>query len=311
MEISIVFIVVSNCIMIQKTKKFRFWNDSNNYELIIVDNVLFVYLVIPYSFKWIQIVDMGKNEVYSKLYMSDGCKCQLDICYPGKYYLYFFGSDNGIIYDYFLGGKQIVLEQDNNNQWHFLLPMFTSWNRELIKTGKLNYILCETLLDNQHTMIRAANNLTSKCRSIHDKVLVIHDFVANNIYYDYDALSSCENTNRTIEQIVSEKKGVCQGYADLTLVLLKSVGIYAENILCYAICDIMDNGWSLTTNRTADLNHIITRVKLEERWLYMDVTWDSNNKFEHGKYIKGNKVSHRYFDVTLPFLSSTHRFFKK
>jgi len=298
--------------MIQKTQKFRCWsNDSDNYDLIIAGNILYVCFEVPYPFKWIQLVDHKKNEKYSKLYLSHGCKCNLGISTPGKYFFYLYGSNNGISYECYIGGKQIVLELDDNYHWSFLLPIYTSWNRELIKTGKLNYILCNTLLNNQHTMMKAANNLTSSCRSVRDKVLIIHDFVANNLYYDYDALSSNENTNRTIEQIVSEKKGVCQGYADLTLVLLKSIGIHAENILCYAICDIFENGWSKTVNRTADLNHVITRVKLEERWLYMDVTWDSTNRFENGKYVKGNSVSHRYFDVTLPFLSSTHRFFKK
>lgn len=118
-------------------------------------------------------------------------------------------------------------------------------------------------------------------------------------------------TNRSIEQIVSSKRCVCQGYADMALVMLQSIGIESQNLLCYAIKDIYHHGWSETINRTSDLNHVITRAKLENRWLYMDITWDSNNIYEDGKYIKGASPSHRYFDVTIPFLSATHRFFKE
>lgn len=298
--------------MIQKTKKYRCWNNHNGYyDLVLENNTLLVSLKTPYYFKWVQLVDHMKNERYSKLYISNGCNCHLEINTPGRYYFFLYVSKNGISYDCYIGGKQIILELDKENQWYFVLPIYTKWNRDLLKSELIDYILCNTLLDNQHTMIKAANRITSKCCSVHEKVLLIHDFVANSLYYDLDAVSSNENTNRTIEQIISEKKGVCQGYADLTLVLLKSIGIYAENILCYAISDILENGWSKTKNRTADLNHVITRAKLEHRWLYMDVTWDSNNKYENGEYIKGDVVSHRYFDVTIPFLSATHRFFKK
>ena len=144
-----------------------------------------------------------------------------------------------------------------------------------------------------------------------EKVLAIHDFVAQNLYYDYDSLTSNENRYRTIEQIAQTKRCVCQGYADFTLVLLTCVGLEAENILCYVVDNIYEHGWSDVKNRISELNHIITRVKLENRWLYMDVTWDSRNRYENGAYIKGDYVSHRYFDVTLPFLSATHRFFEK
>ena len=310
--INIAHIVDSNFNFIPRTKRFRCWsNDKNHYEMVISDNQLTICFDIPYRYKWIQIVDGLGNELCSNLFITDISLCELKSRIIGKFYFFLYVSDNGISYSCYIGGKQIVIEQDNNYSWHFLLPIYTIWNRTLLKNGELEYILSNTLLDNKHTFTKYAAKLTSNCTSIRDKVLLIHDFVASNLYYDYDALNSKKNTNRTIEQIVREKKCVCQGYADLTLSLLKSIGIEAENIICFAICDIFKIGWSERVNRISDLNHIITRAKLEKRWLYMDVTWDSNNRFENGEYIKGNGISHRYFDVTIPFLSSTHRFFKK
>ena len=293
-------------------KKFKCWSNSNHiYDLEFSENIINVHIKVPYNFKLLQILNEDQEELFSKLYTSNSCKCELSIYEPGVYYLYLYVSDNGANFVSFIGGKQIILNLDHTNQWYFRIPRYTLWNKKLLKSKHLKYVFCDTLLDNDHTMTKAAIRLTKGCSNLRDKVLTIHDFVAKNLYYDFDSLSSGKSANRTIEQIVHTKRCVCQGFADLTLVLLKSMGIQAENILCYAIQNIFESGWSNVVNRTSDFNHVITRVKLENRWLYMDVTWDSTNRYENGVYIKGDHVSHLYFDVTLPFLSATHRFFEK
>ena len=297
--------------MITKSSKFRCWHNlTGEYDLAFEGNSLFVNISMPYRFKLISIVDDSQKEVYSKYYLSKECKCKLALP-SGKYYIFIYVSNNGFYYDSYIGGKQIKIERDKENNWCFILPEYYEWNRNLIKNKLLNYVQANTLLDNKHTMRRVAARLIAGRESLRDKVLAIHDFVAKNVYYDYDSLLSKVDIYRTIEQIAQTKRCVCQGYADFALVLLHCAGIEAENILCYTVEYIFEHGWSETVNRTSELNHIITRVKLENRWLYMDVTWDSNNRYENGQYIKGKSISHRYFDVTLPFLSATHRFFKK
>ena len=311
LQIIIVQSVVQEYSMVTKSKKFRCWqNVTGNYDLFFEGHILHVGVTMPYIFKCIKIIDKDNKELYSKTYLTNECRCKLNLPI-GKYYFYLYGSKNGISYEAYIGGKQIMLELDFDNNWYFVLPLYSKLNRILVEKNLLDYVLCETFVDNNHTMRRVANKLTSKCLSMREKVLAIHDFVAQNLYYDYDSLTSNENRYRTIEQIAQTKRCVCQGYADFTLVLLTCVGLEAENILCYVVDNIYEHGWSDVKNRTSELNHIITRVKLENRWLYMDVTWDSRNRYENGAYIKGDYVSHRYFDVTLPFLSATHRFFEK
>ena len=298
--------------MKEMVKKFRCWSNVNHvYDLELADDIINIQMALPYNYKLLQILNDDKEEIFSELYTSERLTCKLHIKEPGFYYLYLYVSQNGYNFSSFIGGKQIVLYLDMSNQWYFRIPIYTMWNRSLLESKNLKYVFCDTLLENNHTMKKAAIKLTKGCSRLREKVLVIHDFVASHLYYDYDSLLSKESTNRTIEQIIHTKRCVCQGFADLTLVLLKSIGIQAENILCYAIQNIFESGWSNVKNRTSDLNHVITRVKLENRWLFMDVTWDSLNRFENNVYIMGDGVSHRYFDVTLPFLSSTHRFFKK
>lgn len=297
--------------MTNTISKFRCWqNITNVYDLEIEGVTLFIKIKVPYLFKWLQIIDGNNQPVVSKIYITATCKIKLPKSGIGKYYLYLFVSTNGFSYEGYIGGRQIVLYRNLSGEWNFVLPQYFSWNRNLVRTNKLKFVLDHTLLPNSKTMTSKMSSLTQDCKSLREKILKIHDFVAENLYYDFDSLKDNE-TNRSIEQIVSSKRCVCQGYADMALVMLQSIGIESQNLLCYAIKDIYHHGWSETINRTSDLNHVITRAKLENRWLYMDITWDSNNIYEDGKYIKGASPSHRYFDVTIPFLSATHRFFKE
>lgn len=298
--------------MKNKVKKFRCWSNSNRvYDLEFIDDIINIQINVSHKFKLLQILNEDREELFSELYTSIRYNCKLSIYTPGLYYLYLYVSNDSKNFVSFIGGKQIILYLDGTNQWYFKIPEYTMWNRNLLESKELKYVFNDTLLKNDNTMRKTAIRLTKGCHNLREKVLVIHDFVAKHLYYDFDSLLSTESTNRTIEQIVHTRRCVCQGFADLTLLLLKSIGIQAENILCYAIQNIFESGWSSAFNRTSELNHVITRAKLENRWLFMDVTWDSTNRFENNVYIKGGWVSHRYFDVTLPFLSSTHRFFKK
>lgn len=291
-------------------KYFRCWrNPSGFYDLEIKDKFLYINADIPYRFKWVQINSALQQECYSKIYFTQTCRCKLPNVNKGKYYLYIYGSDNGLRYESFIVGRQIILDFNNCDGWNFRLPLYSKWNLELLKSDNLEYVLYDSIFHNSRSASKFVRNLTSRFVSERDKVRAIHDFVASNLYYDYDSLASGD-TQRTIQQVVNTKKCLCQGYADLTLFMLKSIGFEVENILCYAVSDIVESGWSSVVNRTSELNHIITRVRVDGNWLYMDVTWDSGNKYENGEFIKG-KLSHRYFDVTVAFLSTTHRFFKK
>lgn len=305
-----VLFVGLKCVMKNRLTKFRCWQNSlNDYDLEILANRLFVKIKVQQTFKWVQIVSLENVVVISKIYLTNECQIKLPMGVPGKYLFYFFVSNNGFSYNGYIGGHQIVLEYDNVSGWGFKLAQYALWNKNLISSNRMRYVLNDTLLPNSKTIIAKTKSITSNCSCLKEQILKVHDFIAENLYYDCDLLRSTE-TNRTIEQIVRLKRCVCQGYADMALVMLHSIGVVAQNILCYANRDIRHRGWSNSINQTSDLNHIITRAKVENRWLYMDITWDSNNTYENGKFIKGAQPSHLYFDVTIPFLSATHRFFE-
>lgn len=163
-------------------------------------------------------------------------------------------------------------------------------------------------------IVQLAQQIVKHSFSTYEKTLAIHDWVAENIYYDYDSLDSGEY--KTIKHdaltVLQNKRCVCSGYSQLTVTLLNAVGIHAINTDCFSLGHSSEGDWNKTSNMTDPANHVITFAYADGRWIMMDTTWDSDNEYRNGKYKKrtGHGVSHQYFDCTLAFFSYTHRFIK-
>lgn len=156
--------------------------------------------------------------------------------------------------------------------------------------------------------ISLAKQLTKYCNSTFDKVLAIHDWIAKNISYDYDSLEDGSYKfiplERSAINTLVSRKGVCQGYTDLSIALLRAVGIPATAIICFSKID--QNKYDPDT----DSNHIFTVAYFENSWHLFDMTWDSDMEYRNSvaKEKTGNGVSHFYFDCSIEFISYTHKF---
>lgn len=135
-----------------------------------------------------------------------------------------------------------------------------------------------------------------------DKVKAIHDWIADNIYYDYDAYYGTSGALDVYdgEKCFSTKRAVCQGYAELFNIMLHSVGIPSRVVHGKAIN--YNESWD-TEDRVP--NHAWNEVNIDGRWVTIDVTWDSTNKYEKQEYQKGI-IRYTYYDPTVEFFSISH-----
>jgi len=62
-----------------------------------------------------------------------------------------------------------------------------------------------------------------------------------------------------------------------------------------------------TTFITVD--HVWNEVYVDDRWVMIDATWMSGNKYKGGEFISGN-VQPVYFDMDLMTLSDGHKIMK-
>lgn len=56
-----------------------------------------------------------------------------------------------------------------------------------------------------------------------------------------------------------------------------------------------------------DVNHAWNMVYVDERWMFLDSTWDSHNRYENGQFIK-NPPNHNYmwFDTSIEVIALSH-----
>jgi transglutaminase-like putative cysteine protease len=159
-------------------------------------------------------------------------------------------------------------------------------------------------------IIRKAYQITQGCFTDYSKALAIHDWIADNIYYDYDSYNSNHidySKLGTAAAVFRNKLAVCCGYSDLAVIMLRAVGIPAYSASCYALGVSTAGAWN-HNNINSSSNHAITLAYIQKRWIIMDITWDSGNKYENGRFQHTNDTIHRYFDPTLQSFSNTHKF---
>lgn len=159
-----------------------------------------------------------------------------------------------------------------------------------------------------------AEKITKYKTGNYNKVLAIHDWVAENLYYDKDAIKSGKYRFEKYDvlSMLHTRRTICRGYSKMAVTLLRSVDIPAMDVHCFALGESSIGDWTCGDNMNAEANHVLTFAFADNRWIIMDPTWDSVNEYRNGEYIEKseNGAQHSYFDATLAFFSYTHRFIK-
>jgi transglutaminase-like putative cysteine protease len=156
-----------------------------------------------------------------------------------------------------------------------------------------------------------ARNITQNNALEYHKIRSIHDWIADNIYYDMDTFYSgnFQNADTSALGTLLSKRSVCQGYSDLSVAMLRAIGIPATGLSCFALGISTEKKWTTQILNSSETNHRITMAYTQNRWLIMDITWDSDNEYKNGVFSSksGMGRTYKYFDVTIPFLSFSHR----
>ncbi|MDE6996416.1 MAG: S-layer homology domain-containing protein [Oscillospiraceae bacterium] len=143
------------------------------------------------------------------------------------------------------------------------------------------------------------------------KIFLLHKWVAENIYYDYDAYRSGKSTFYNSADILANKRSVCEGYANLLRDLILAQGIPCMKAATHSL-GIASNGRSFAVGAdnaaVYNSNHTHVEAWVDERWVIMDATWDSNNKYENGAYNMDVPIGFCYFDITPEAFSLDHKY---
>ncbi len=155
----------------------------------------------------------------------------------------------------------------------------------------------ELIVDAQVTEILSSVNPQNM--TDFEKVKFVNDYIVKNTSYSEDTTASPHSACA----VVSEGKGVCQGYALLALKLLLSLGVESK----YVVGEVFTGG------------HAWNLVKVDGQWYHLDTTWndpvpDRENTVSYKYFLINDaqmKLDHTWIQSNYPEAKSTKYAFMK
>lgn len=155
-------------------------------------------------------------------------------------------------------------------------------------------------------IITLAERITASANTDYEKARFVHDWIAENIWYDLDAADKYPNIpHKTALSVLHDKRGVCEGYSRLTAAMLRSL-----NIPCKVVTGELGH---MTMPSALGEPHAWNEFYADGRWINLDVTSDSRNYYQNGKLgeqhpvYDTNLISDTYFDPSLYSFSLSHK----
>lgn len=171
------------------------------------------------------------------------------------------------------------------------------------------YVSATADLDEIESTINQLNSIVNSVTNNEDsdylKTLKLCDWVADNIYYDHTAsVTSVTMETIAIYNVLNTKRTVCGGYANLYCALLEAAGIKSVNLKGSATSGEVVYDSLLTGVE----NHewCAFYYEEEERWVYVDVCWNSNNDYKNDEFVS-NISDRMYFDPSDDAFAFSHR----
>lgn len=163
------------------------------------------------------------------------------------------------------------------------------------------------------SIIQLADSITAGLTDDYSKTLAIHDWVSNEIYYDYDDYYGRKKIgDYSAVGTLNTRRSVCEGYANLTAALLRAEGIPAKKVSGY-VFDAYTEDYAPEVNADGSVrtNHAWNEAYADGRWIIIDTTWDSGNNYEYGKVTANEGCkTHRYFDTSQWLIAQDHQLVK-
>lgn len=270
-----------------------------------------------YKYIWLILKDSNGKEVYNNIVSNStgSISFYLDKIAEGKYSVNLYtsseryGSYKSLIY----GNDIEILYKDG--KLSFVPYPYYDHNMAVVNNKRtdekaLAYYRqpsSDIQSDNQE-IIDLANSITAGITNDYDKAVAIHDWVCNNIYYDWDSYLSKNYTGIDTSALgtLHSKRSVCDGYSNLTAALLRAAGVPAKKISGFAL-GVSSDYWPENYDPNKDTNHAWNEFWANGRWVILDTTWDSDNAWRNGGIEKNTGLrGYHYFDINVGLLSADH-----
>lgn len=134
--------------------------------------------------------------------------------------------------------------------------------------------------------------------------LQVHDWICSNIYFDMDAANAGSYDTLSAEEVLRERRGVCEGISNLTQSLMTELDIPCIKV--WGVATEPGTVWTDEMLETHLSNHTWNEFYWGGRWLSMDCSMDIGSVYQNGEYIRQPAKSDFFAPVETVF-AETHR----
>lgn len=132
---------------------------------------------------------------------------------------------------------------------------------------------------------------------------LIHRWICKNIFYDIDAERQGVYYALAAKDVISQRRSVCEGIANLTQGLFINAGIPCIKVWGVSISS--DETWNTSNLNLEKVNHTWNEYYWKGRWYPIDCTMDMGNRYENGRFIE-TTWDETYFAPDRSFFEKTH-----
>ncbi len=170
-----------------------------------------------------------------------------------------------------------------------------------------DYSTVESILNQVKTL---SDEICSGCGDDYEKICAMADYVSSTLSYDLDAKHNAVTFDViSLENVLEKKRTTCAGFSNLFSSMCNAQGLYCVNIRGSAVSPSDGIYSSNLDDENTVMNHEWTAVyyDAEQRWIYVDCTWDCTNYYENSEFRYGGSVRTTYRDISLENISKDHK----
>jgi transglutaminase-like putative cysteine protease len=257
----------------------------------------------------------GRRATEEWLSRSDGDSMGVDMARlpDGQYTVTFYHSNDRLsaYASYFADNDVQISVRDGEGS--LITPIMYERNEAFRDAARMDAAALSACLEPTYGMqsddpvIRSlAAGLTDGLTDDYEKAGAIHDWVAENIWYDGDAARTGDYGDNSALGALRLGRAVCDGYAKHNTALLRAAGVPTKFIYGYAL-GVDGDEWPSENLPLGNSNHSWNEAFINGRWVIIDVTWDSGNRYEHGRKVEnGGLENRRYFDAAPEAFAAKH-----
>ncbi len=159
--------------------------------------------------------------------------------------------------------------------------------------------------DSYEKVIQTAKDLVKNCSTNEQKIQEIHDWICNNLAYDYKKYYNGGYVENQLDYAFENKRAVCAGFAALGTTMFRAAGIP-----CVTISGISTSSGKLKDTADKGQGHAWNAVYYNGAWHYMDLTWDCNNKYYgdgDSRNVTGKACRYSYYGIPALRMGVAHK----